>query len=66
VNLELVSVDSTVARAHQHAAGMVVNPELLRQLDEAVAKEKGFTKGAKRHNSPGRVLDDQPRRGGRA
>ncbi|WSI45887.1 transposase (plasmid) [Streptomyces sp. NBC_01340] len=29
VDLSLVSVDSTVARAHHHAAGMVVDPELL-------------------------------------
>ncbi len=27
VDLSLVSVDSTVARAHHHAAGMVVDPE---------------------------------------
>ncbi|MCX5357869.1 hypothetical protein OG864_03970 [Streptomyces sp. NBC_00124] len=30
--MNLVSVDSTVARAHQNAAGIVVDPELLEGL----------------------------------
>jgi transposase len=29
VELDLVSVDSTISRAHHHAAGMVAAPELL-------------------------------------
>jgi transposase len=41
VDLSLVSVDSTVARAHQHAAGMIVDPRLLGELEQAVAAEKG-------------------------
>jgi transposase len=44
VDLSLVSVDSTVARAHQHAAGMAVDPELLAVLEQAVAAEKGVGK----------------------
>ena len=42
VDLGLVSVDSTVARAHHHAAGMVVDPELLEDLEAAMAEEKGL------------------------
>jgi transposase len=42
VDLDLVSVDSTIARAHHHAAGMVVAPERLEELERAVAEEKGL------------------------
>lgn len=42
VDLDLVSVDSTVSRAHHHAAGMVVDSELLDELEKAVAEEKGL------------------------
>jgi hypothetical protein len=42
VDLSLVSVDSTVARAHHHAAGMVLAPDLLDDLTKAVAAEKGL------------------------
>ncbi|MFC9633800.1 hypothetical protein ACFTY8_32210 [Streptomyces mirabilis] len=41
-DLDLVSVDSTVARAHHHAAGMTVDAELLEALEKAVAEEKGL------------------------
>ncbi|MDP9868753.1 MULTISPECIES: transposase [Streptosporangium] len=41
VDLSLVSVDSTSQRAHQHAAGMAVDPELLRALEKAAEEEKG-------------------------
>lgn len=41
-DLGLVSVDSTVARAHQHAAGMTVDADLLEALEKAVAEEKGL------------------------
>ncbi|MDH6115612.1 transposase [Kitasatospora sp. MAP12-44] len=47
VDLSLVSVDSTVARAHHHAAGMVVDPELLQDLEKAATKEKGLHKRGK-------------------
>jgi transposase len=42
VDLSLVSVDSTVSRGHHHAAGMVVDPELLADLEKALAEEKGL------------------------
>lgn len=37
-----MSVDSTSARAHHHAAGMMLDPELLETLEKAVAEEKGL------------------------
>lgn len=42
VDLDLVSVDSTVTRAHHHAAGMRVDPDLLKDLDKALTEEKGI------------------------
>lgn len=50
IELDLVSVDSTVCRAHHHAAGMVVAPERLQELERAVAEEKGLHQRGK----PGR------------
>jgi hypothetical protein len=47
VELDLVSVDSTVCRAHHHAAGMVVAPELLQELEKAMAAEKGLRQRGK-------------------
>ncbi|MER5536778.1 transposase [Streptomyces mirabilis] len=41
-DLDPVSVDSTVARAYHHAAGMTVDAELLEALEKAVAEEKGL------------------------
>jgi transposase len=41
-DLNLVSVDSTTARAHHHAAGMVLDGELLKALEEAAEQEKGL------------------------
>lgn len=46
-DMSLVSVDSTVARAHHDAAGMVVEPEVLTALEEAAAEEKGQQKPGK-------------------
>ncbi|MFI6801870.1 hypothetical protein [Streptosporangium canum] len=40
-DLELVSVDSTAARAHHHAAGMMVDPDLLEEPAKAAEEEKG-------------------------
>ncbi|MCX4546369.1 hypothetical protein [Streptomyces sp. NBC_01565] len=45
--LGLVSVDSTSARAHHHAAGMMLDPELLETLENAVAEEKGLLQRGK-------------------
>ncbi len=42
VDLSLVGVDSTVARAHHHAAGMVVDPDLLEEMAKALTAEKGL------------------------
>jgi transposase len=41
VDLSLVSVDSTTARAHHDAAGMVVDAEVLSALEKAAEDEKG-------------------------
>lgn len=41
VDLSLVSVDSTVARAHQDAAGLVVDPGVLAALERAAGAKKG-------------------------
>jgi transposase len=41
VDLSLVSVDSTTARAHHDAAGMVVDEEVLTALEKAAEAEKG-------------------------
>ena len=44
VDLSLVSVDSTVARAHQDAAGMVLDPVVLQALEQAAKSQKGTRK----------------------
>ncbi|WP_093623053.1 hypothetical protein [Streptomyces sp. 3213.3] len=54
VDLGLVSVDSTVARAHHHAAGMTVDAELLEALEEVVAEEKGLRQRDQTRRSPSR------------
>jgi transposase len=41
VGLELVSVDSTVVRAHQESAGLAVAGETLDALEQALTEEKG-------------------------
>jgi transposase len=41
VGLELVSVDSTVVRAHHESSGMAVSGEVLDALEAAVTEEKG-------------------------
>ncbi|MEV7012555.1 transposase [Streptosporangium sp. NPDC051022] len=41
-DLDLVSVDFTVVRAHHHAAGMRGDPELLQELEKAADEEKGL------------------------
>lgn len=48
VDLSLVSIDSTTARAHHDAAGMRVAAEVLAALEKAVAEEKGAATGHKR------------------
>lgn len=41
VGLELVSVDSTVVRAHHESAGLAVAGETLDALEQALTEEKG-------------------------
>jgi transposase len=41
VGLELVSVDSTVVRAHQESSGLAVSGEVLDALEMALTEEKG-------------------------
>jgi transposase len=41
VGLDLVSVDSTVVRAHQESAGLAVAGETLDALEQALTEEKG-------------------------
>lgn len=41
VGLELVSVDSTVVRAHHQSAGLAVAGETLDALEQALTEEKG-------------------------
>jgi transposase len=49
VDLTLVSVDSTTARAHHDAAGMHLSPDVITALEKAAAEEeKARQKGAAR------------------
>lgn len=48
-DVSLVSVDSTSVRAHQDAAGMRMDPDVLDALERAAAQEKGRRK---RDNRP--------------
>jgi hypothetical protein len=52
VDLLLVSVDSTTARAHQDAAGMHLDPGALDALEKAT-EEKPRSKGAVAKRKPG-------------
>ncbi|AOW85768.1 IS5 family transposase [Streptomyces olivaceus] len=56
VDLSLVSIDSTTARAHHDAAGMHMSKDVLTALEEAAAEErKARAKGAARKNKTGRT-----------
>ncbi|GGL84494.1 hypothetical protein GCM10010095_81620 [Streptomyces anthocyanicus] len=52
VDLSLVSVDSTAARAHHAAAGMLVDAEVLTTLEKAVEEEKARAKRADGGRAP--------------
>jgi transposase len=41
VGLELVSVDSTIVRAHRESAGLAVSGEVLDALEQALTEERG-------------------------
>ena len=52
-------MDSTTARAHHHAAGMVCDGELIKALEKAFEQEKGLSQGVKPQNGePGEDTDD--------
>ncbi|ANP52293.1 transposase [Streptomyces griseochromogenes] len=56
VDLSLVSIDSTTARAHHDAAGMHMSKDVLTALEKAAAEEgKARSKGAARKNKTGRT-----------
>ena len=57
VDLSLVSVDSTTARAHHDAAGMHLGQEAMAALEKAAAEEdKARQKGAARKGKTDRML----------
>jgi len=60
VDLGLVSVDSTVARAHHDAAGMTVDAELLEALEKVVAEGKGLRQRDQTHRSSSRTSRRMP------
>jgi transposase len=64
VDLSLVSIDSTTARAHQDAAGMHLDQDVLTALEKAAAEEKARSKGAAPKNETGRKTKQIP--GGRS
>jgi hypothetical protein len=54
VDLSLVSVDSTTARAHHDAAGMLIGADVMEALEEAAAEqEEARQKGDARRNRTG-------------
>ncbi len=56
VDLSLVSIESTTARAHHDAAGMHMSKDVLTALEKAAAEEgKARSKGAARKNKTGRT-----------
>lgn len=57
VGLELVSVDSTIVRAHHESAGLAVAGETLDALEQALTEEKGVPLAEQ-----GPVLRVMPRR----
>ncbi|MBB4962793.1 transposase [Saccharothrix violaceirubra] len=60
VDLELVSVDSTIVRAHHESAGLAVTGETLDALEQALTGEKGAPLPVQR--SVLRVVRRGPRR----
>lgn len=60
VDLSLVSIDSTTARAHHDAAGMHLGQDVVTALEKAAAVEKSRSKGAAATNKPGRTPKSIP------
>lgn len=62
VDLSLVSIDSTTARAHHDAAGMHLDEDVVTALEKAAAEEeKARSKGAASKNKAGRRPKAIPR-----
>ncbi|GAB7030327.1 hypothetical protein JCM4914_49240 [Streptomyces platensis subsp. malvinus] len=62
VDLSLVSIDSTTARAHHDAAGMHLGEDVVTALEKAAAEEeKARSKGAASKNKAGRSPKATPR-----
>jgi transposase len=62
VDLSLVSIDSTTARAHHDAAGMHLDEDVITALEKAAAEEeKARSKGAASKNKAGRTPKTIPR-----
>jgi transposase len=70
VGLELVSVDSTIVRAHHESSGLAVSGEVLDALELALTEEKGVPldqqvsvlRVTRRLRGPNRVARTQTRR----
>lgn len=62
VGLVLVSVDSTTAHAHHHAAGMVLDGELGAALEEAANRKGAAPKGQNARDDEGMADGDGLRR----
>ncbi len=64
VGLELVSVDSTIVRAHHESAGLAIAGETLDALEQALTEEKGAPLPTQQRVL--RVISRRPRRTGKA
>ncbi len=61
MDLSLVSIDSTTARAHHDAAGMHLDQDVLTALEKAAAEEeKARSRGAAARNKAGRTTGTPP------
>ncbi|SEF03558.1 Transposase [Streptomyces sp. 3213] len=60
VDLSLVSVDSTTARAHHDAAGMHLGQDVITALENAAEEEKARQKGATPKDKMGRMPGSDP------
>jgi transposase len=60
VDLSLVSIDSTTARAHHDAAGMHMSEDVLTSLEKAAAEEKARSKGGGPDEQSGRDAEAEP------
>lgn len=61
VDLSLVSIDSTTARAHHDAAGMHLGEDVIAALEKAATEEeKARSKGAAAKNKAGRTAGTPP------